>query len=133
MLGPLLIQQKRARERAVATDHHQAVNIIQDQIACGLAPAGHRAEDLAARRTEDRATQLQDAAHAAPVERLELLATIHHSLPTLMDADDFTSLVQGTSGDGPDGRVHAGCVAATGDNADSHRETLLLPLSFDCP
>jgi len=132
MLRPFLVQKKRPRERTVSADHHQAIDTVQDQIAYGLAPAGHRAENLAARRAENRAAQLQDAANAAPVERLELLATVHHALPTLMDADDFNSLVQSTSSDGPDSCIHARCVATAGNNADPHRRKPPPPLSFDC-
>src|SRR5208282_2962042 len=82
------------------------------EIAQRLGPAALLAEFRGPGAAEERAADLDDAAHVARAERPEL--SINQALPTLQHAVHRHALIERTAGDGADGRIHAGGVATTG-------------------
>lgn len=65
---------------------------------------------------EKGAADLDDAAHVAGIELLEL--TLDQALPTLAHAIDGHALIERTAGNGPDGRIHTGSITTTGQDRD---------------
>ncbi len=104
------MQSARAAKRAVAADDNKAVDFVLGQDFERLALALFLDEFRAA-------AGLQKSAGIADASRDDVVVEVHElvveqPLVTVADADDVEALVEARAGDGPDGRIHAGGIAA---------------------
>ena len=107
---------QRSRQRAVAADDDEGVDVVLPEVLVRLLPSLHRAELLAARRLQDGTSALDDVAHALGGEVADLV--VDESLESAVDALHLPSLVDGCSCDGSDGTVHAWGVSSRCEHAD---------------
>jgi len=115
---PLLAEQVGPGQAAVAADHDQPVDVPLDQVVGGAAPALALAERHRAGGAEHRPAAVQDAADVVPGHRADAVAAVDQALPALVDGEDVRATVDGGADHGPDGRVHARGVAATGQHGE---------------
>ena len=104
-------------EGAVAADGHDAVQPQQLAHAGGLGLALRRAELLAAGGIENGAAAVDDAADAAGIHAVKI--PVDEAGPAPADADALDAPIQSRAHHGPHRRIHARCVAAAGQHADS--------------
>ncbi len=112
----LLGEDARTGQRSVAADDNQRIDACRTHVVIGrLAPLG-RGELLAARRFQDRAALLYDIAHAARGKVLDLV--IYQAVVSALDTLDAEFVVYSRSRHGTYRRIHAGGIAARGQNTD---------------
>lgn len=87
--GPLLAEQIRAGQRAVAANHHQIGDAAVHQIAGGRQAALALLEVHAACRTDDGAAAMDDAGHRRPVGLLDVFAAVDHTLVAFANEVDL--------------------------------------------
>ena len=114
-----------AAVRTVAADDHQRVNAQLTALGCALILALFGLELKAACGVEDGAAGRDDVRNTAQVH-FEALA-VQQTVIAALDADHAEALVQAGTDHGTDSCVHAGGVAAAGENTDRldllfHRE-----------
>ena len=125
---PLAAQPVGHAEGVLAADGDQGVDALCAQ---GLQRPVHAAVDLVGigpRRPEDGPAPGQDAPAALDVERHG--PVLDHAPPAVQEADELVAVAHfALAHDGPDHRVEAGAVAATGEHTNPH---LRSPHRFDC-
>ena len=114
--------------RAVAADHHHALDAALGEVAQRLGPAALLAEFRRSGAAQERAADLDDAAHVARTELAEL--TVDQALPALAHAVHRHALIERAARDGADGRIHAGRVATTRKDRDVLHESEIMTV---CP
>ena len=105
-----------AGERAVAADDHQGVDLLLLARLVGLRHALGGHELLRAGGLQDGAAAGDDAADILRGEGLHL--TLYQTVVTAVDTLDVETVVDAGAGDGANGRVHAGCIATRGEDAN---------------
>ena len=108
---------QRAAEGAVAADGHNGVQ--PQQLAGGQGPvlARHSAEFIAAGSIQEGAALVDDMADAGGVHADKI--TADEPVPPAANADAVDAAGQSGAHYGPNGGIHAGGVAAAGQNADT--------------
>ena len=106
-------------QRVVAADRDQRVDAMVPQRSDRAVDAILFLGRVGPRRAEDGAAQRQDAAH---VGRRELIdqAFFETAGPSVLHAAHPMPELEGAASHGPDGRVQAGRVSTTGQDADAH-------------
>ena len=115
-MNPKLAEHIGAGLRPVAADHHHAIDASLGEVAKRLGPATFLAEFRGPGAAEERAADLNDAAHVARTELPEL--TVDQALPTLAHAVDRHTLIERAACDGAYGRIHAGGITTTRKDRD---------------
>ena len=109
-------ERQRAAERSVAADGDDTVQSKQLAGVHGLLLSLGRHEFLAARGVEDRAAAVDDVRDALFVQTHDV--AVDESVPAAPDADHLDAEMKRRAHDAADRRIHAGRVAAAGQNAD---------------
>ena len=125
----LALHQVRPAVGAVAAADHQALDAVRAQVLVTfLADGGIGGEFRQAGRAQHRAAAVDDVADIARQELLDLV--LHQAQVPVADAEDLHVKVQRRAHHRADGRVHAGRVAAGGQNRDLLLVCHILFLSF---
>ena len=118
-LRPLLAEQVRARQAAVAADHDERVDAAVGQIPRGPAPALPGPELRRTRRADHRAAALQDAAHVLRLEAPDRVAALDQPAVPLLHGVHVDAMVQRRAHDGAQRGVHPTGVTTAGDHSDA--------------
>ena len=118
-LRPLLAEQVRPGQAAVAADHDKRVDTAVGQIPRGPAPALAGPELRRTGRADHRAAALQDAAHVLRLEAADRVAALDQPAVPLLHGVHVDAMVQGRAHDGAQRGVHPTGVTAAGDHGDT--------------
>ena len=110
------LQQMRARERTVAADDDQAIDAFATENIGGFTPDRLLVKRKAAISLEDRAAALDDIGDRRAAQRLNL--PFKQTAVALLHAVNFAAMRESEADHGPDRGVHAGRIAAAGENRD---------------
>lgn len=116
-----LVEFQRAGEGAVTADDHECVNFFLAQDTHGFALAFFFVKAHAACAGEESAGLTGFSADFEGAKADEL--AVKDALVAVFDTYDFQAAGESSAGDGTDGRVHAGGVAAGGEDADAFEHT----------
>eukprot|EP01136_Pigoraptor_vietnamica_P032053 Opistho-1_new@93416 len=105
--APLLLEEVRASEASVATDHNQAVDAVLDEVLGGNQAPRPLAKCLATGRPNHSATLAEDAGCVLPVHLADEIAAIDHALVSLVDSIRVHVVVHGNTHNGANGSIHA--------------------------
>jgi hypothetical protein len=118
-LGPLLAEQVRAGQAAVAADHDQRVDAELQQVA-GCPPATVPLPELHRPcRPQDRAAALQDPTHIGRLHPADGIPALDQPPVAVGHRIDVDAVMQRCPHHRADGRVHAPGVAAAGQHRDA--------------
>jgi hypothetical protein len=113
----MISELERTGERAIAADDDQAIDAAAGEHGPRAVADLAVVELLAPRRAEDRAALAQDAGDVIGLEREDRV--VEQAAVAALDADDVSALGTADERRRPDRRVHPGCVASTGQDADA--------------
>ena len=117
-LGPLGAELVGPAEAAVAADDHERVDVALDEVASRPPPAVAGPEVRAAGGAEDGPAQVQDPADVGRGHRADAVTAIDEALQALVDGEHLEPGGEAAADDRPHRRVHAGRVAAAGEDGE---------------
>ena len=110
-------EEEGAAEAAIAADYDEAFDTVRLHLTSDLGAHGGFVEGGASRRADERAAELNDVADGAVVE--DARAVLDEAAVTIEVGNDFYPEPTGRANDSPDGRIHAGRIAAACEDTDA--------------
>ena len=118
---PFLTQPIGTAEAAIAADHDQPVDALEQQVVYCLAATVSFPEFQRTGGPDDGAAAIQDAADVIPTDGPDAVTALDQARISLVDREDLGAVVQRRPDHRADGRVHPLRIAAAGHYRQPHR------------
>jgi hypothetical protein len=115
---PFLTKDIGTRQAAIATNHHQAIDGMTQQVVGRLQSPLVCPEGCTTRRTDYCATTMQYSANIIPVQLPQQITTIDHALVAFVNAIHLDTAIQCGANNSANSSVHARRIATARQNAN---------------